>query len=142
MWVGGLAGENTQSTVTQSAASGSESVGAGSKDVGGLVGLNSTGATIAASTASGAVFATGSADVGGLVGDDAAAAISQSLATGAVLASNSTDVGGLVGGSPGGGTVVSSFWDTETTGQAASAGGTGATTAQLQAAGAGTPSPP
>ena len=139
MWVGGLAGENTQSTVTQSAASGSVSVGAGSQDVGGLVGLNSTGATIAASTASGAVFATGSADVGGLVGDNAAAAISQSLATGAVLASNSTDVGGLVGGSPGGGTVVSSFWDTETTGQAASAGGTGATTAQLQAAGAGTP---
>jgi len=42
-----------------------------------------------------------------------------------------TDVGGLVGYSSGG-TATNSFWDTETSGQATSAGGTDKTTAEMQ----------
>ena len=41
-------------------------------------------------------------------------------------------VGGLVGGLRGEGSVVDSFWDKQTSGQATSAGGTGKTTAEMQ----------
>jgi hypothetical protein len=44
--------------------------------------------------------------------------------------SGSTYTGGLVGGNAG--TVSNSFWDTETSGQGTSAGGTGKTTAQMK----------
>jgi hypothetical protein len=53
-----------------------------------------------------------------------------SYATGAVTAGENSDVGGLVGYN--GGTVTASYWDTQTSGQTTSAGGTGLTTAQLK----------
>jgi len=52
--------------------------------------------------------------------------VSNSYSTGSV--SSSVTAGGLVGA---GGTVHNSFWDTETSGQATSAGGTGKTTAEM-----------
>ncbi|MFC6283367.1 two-partner secretion domain-containing protein, partial [Polaromonas aquatica] len=88
---------------------------------GGLVGVN-TG-TVSNSYASGFVFSAFYA--GGLVGTNAGT-VSGSYATGTV--SGFSDTGGLVG-LDNSGTVSNSFWDTQTTGQATSAGGTGITTA-------------
>jgi len=129
--------------------------------VGGLVGRNQPGARIEASFSNGAVrsafsgtgglaganfgdignsyssasasTASGSNSVGGLAGFNGGT-IRNSLATGAVVntgeGSANTGGGGLVGG--GAGSVTNSFWNTETTGRAASNGGTGKTTAELQ----------
>ncbi|MBP7050338.1 MAG: hypothetical protein KBE65_04925 [Phycisphaerae bacterium] len=76
---------------------------------------------------------------GGLVGSNRGT-IRLSYATGAVVTAPSVDAfgaaldaGGLVGYSYGD-AIEHSFWDTETSGQATSAGGTGLTTAEMQAA--------
>ena len=111
-------------------------------DVGGLVGLDNTklqkllvkANSITQASGTGAVIvSSGSSAVGGLVGSNTAGnTVTQSFPIGPVLATGSSNVGGLVGLSAG--TVTSSFWDTETTGQATSAGGGGAmgvTTATL-----------
>jgi hypothetical protein len=55
--------------------------------------------------------------------------VSNSYSTGNVTGQNA--VGGLVGYNHDG-TVTDSFWDTETSGQATSDGGTGKTTAEMQ----------
>ncbi|GAF81040.1 unnamed protein product, partial [marine sediment metagenome] len=57
-------------------------------------------------------------------------AISRSYSTGSV--SGTTNVGGLLGDNEG--TVYLSFWDTETSGQSSSDGGTGLPTAEMQTA--------
>jgi len=49
------------------------------------------------------------------------------------MVSGSSGVGGLVGHNLWG-TITASFWDTQTSGQAKSAGGTGKTTAEMQKA--------
>ena len=54
--------------------------------------------------------------------------MSDSYSTGSVT--GSTNVGGLIGRNAG--TESNSFWDTETSGQATSDGGTGKTTAEMQ----------
>ena len=54
--------------------------------------------------------------------------MSNSYSTGGVTGDD--DVGGLVGYSEG--TVSNSFWDTETSGQSTSAGGTGKNTTEMQ----------
>ena len=126
-YVGGLVGFYFDlSTISNSYASVTVS---GNTDVGGLVGQNSRG-TISNSYATGTV--NGAAAVGGLVGSNGlGGAISNSYATGVVTGSQ--HVGGLAGYEWGGAAVTNSFWDTTTTGQAASAGGTGMTTAGMQA---------
>jgi hypothetical protein len=94
--------------------------------VGGMVGVNegiisncySTGAV------SGGDY---SYYLGGLVGWNSSS-ISNCYSTGAV--NGTSDVGGLVGYNYG--SVVGSFWDTETSGQTTSAGGTGKTTAEMK----------
>jgi filamentous hemagglutinin family protein len=72
---------------------------------------------------------------GGLVGLNVGT-ISNSLATGAISGGgdSGSGSGGLVGdtGGSGGGTVTNSFWNIDTSGTTASAGGTGKTTAELQ----------
>lgn len=72
--------------------------------------------------------------VGGLVGYSGALAVDSTVsncyATGTVSGSNY--VGGLVGFNDNGSTVENSFWDTETSGQVSSAGGTGKTTAEMK----------
>jgi len=106
----------------------------GSSHVGGLVGDNSYGTSVNNSYARGSVG--GSSDIGGLVGLNSGpggnyglvGVISKTYSTGNV--SGTSSVGGLVGAN--GGTVGDSFWDLTTSGRAASAGGRGMTTAQMQ----------
>ena len=70
-------------------------------------------------------------DVGGLVGYIPSTAVARVFATGAVSAAGSgTDVGGLLG-FDGSNSLTEAYWDTETTGRASSAAGTGRTTAQM-----------
>ncbi|UCD21508.1 MAG: hypothetical protein JSW22_05495 [Chloroflexota bacterium] len=126
--VGGLVGWNKNGTVSNSYATGRV---VGTSNVGGLVGKNSAPGNIAATSNS---YATGPVIgddiVGGLVGkNDNTGSVSDSYSTGSVTAS--TNVGGLVGkGQPS--DVTNSFWDTQTSGQGSSAGGTGKTTVEMQ----------
>lgn len=70
-------------------------------------------------------------DVGGLIGNNQLGArVQNCYSTGSVTGNN--DVGGLVGDNSDS-TVSNSFWDTETSGMTTSAGGTGLTTAEMQA---------
>ena len=148
---GGLVGDNNgQSTVSNSCSTGNVS---GDWDVGGLVGVNSPTCTISSSYSTGSVsgnfwvgglaaynlgtvsnsYSTGSVTgdqyVGGLVGDNGSGgSVSNSYSTGSV--SGIYDVGGLLGRNSG--AVSDSFWDTETSGEATSDGGTGKTTGEMQ----------
>jgi hypothetical protein len=76
-------------------------------------------------------YSTGSVNgdrwVGGLVGSNYKSTVSNSYSSGSVT--GGSWVGGLVGENAG--TVDNSFWDTETSGQATSDGGTGKTTAEM-----------
>jgi len=123
--VGGLVGENLlMATVSSSYSTGNVS---GDEDVGGLVGT-SIMASVSNSYSSGNVI--GDVNVGGLVGENKfEGTVNNSYSTGSVTG-NST-VGGLVGWNNDA-TVSDSFWDTETSGQASSDGGTGKTTAEMQ----------
>lgn len=98
--------------------------------VGGLVGLNA--GTISHSFSRADV--SGQVYVGGLTGANwgEVAYVKHSYSTGQV--SGTTSVGGLVGTNfnTGPDPVVDSYWDTETSGQSISAGGTGKTTAEMQ----------
>jgi hypothetical protein len=97
----------------------------GNDNVGGLVGKNSD--TASDSYAIGPV--TGNDNVGGLLGrNDNTGSASDSYSTGSVT--GNLHVGGLTGRNAG--AVSNSFWDTETSGQLGSAGGTGKTTAQMK----------
>jgi hypothetical protein len=71
---------------------------------------------------------TGSDYVGGLVGENSYGTVRDSYSTGSVTGNHT--VGGLVGVNWG--TVSNSFWDTQTSGQATSDGGTGKTTAEMK----------
>ena len=101
--------------------------------VGGLAGQS--GGSIQASYAAGAVAGHGNTrftKVGGLTGNNGGT-ITASYARGKVTASGSGAAGGgLVGGNLRNGRVVASYWDTTTSGQAGSAGGTGQTSRALQ----------
>src|ERR1035437_6332835 len=109
--------------------------------VGGLVGSDSRGA-ITQAYATGAIFATDSGlEVGGLIGRIDTTTITQSYATGKItvtpVGNTSASIGGLVGDKFDGlgiGAVSSSYWDTQTTGQASSPVGVGMITSQLTAA--------
>jgi hypothetical protein len=119
--VGGLIGQN-HGTVSKSYSTGSV---IGSSYVGGLFGWNREG-TVSNSYSSARVD--GDSLVGGLVGHNRAG-VSNCYSTGNVTGLE--DVGGLVGRNYQG-TVSNSFWDTETSGQTTSDGGTGKTTAEMQ----------
>jgi hypothetical protein len=131
--VGGLVGRNWEGTISNCYATGSV---IGTTNVGGLVGKNSYG-TISNCYASGSV--SGNSDVGGLVGTNGCydpgglhpGRIFNCYSTGSVT--GMTNVGGLVGERVSG-TVSDSFWDTQTSGQSSSDGGTGKTTAEMQIA--------
>ena len=126
-YVGGLVGLMHGGAITASYATGSVS---GDDYVGGLVGLMQGGA-ITASYATGSV--TGNRYVGGLAGASGHIdSITASYATGSV--SGNRDVGGLVGIRFGSSLVevTGSYWDTQTTGQDSSGGGSGKTTRELQ----------
>src|SRR5882724_2041229 len=143
---GGLAGINV-GNITQTFAIGSVTGGSDSL-IGGLVGINSvpfslSGApvTIVQSYAIGSVTGGPNSHVGGLVADNIGGTISETYAVGPVNGAGNSIVGGLLAlNSPGTnvftgatspGVVTSSYWDSLSTGQSVSAGGTGKTTAQL-----------
>jgi len=118
-YVGGLAGGNA-GTVSNSYSTGSV---VGDYMVGGVAGVNSGTLSDSHSTSD----VTSGTGAGGLAGQNFGT-ISISYSTGSVTGNNYT--GGLVGYNEG--TVSDSFWDTETSGQATSAGGTGKTTSEMQ----------
>ena len=154
--VGGLVGRNLIGTVSNSYSTGSIT---GNSLVGGLVGENGglppNPSNISDSYSMGSV--TGMTYVGGLVGYIFNGTVSNCYSTSNVT-SNSSYVGGLVGYleedyelesySPGSATgdiqsqgavrlsegsiVINSFWDTETSGQCTSSGGTGKNTTEMQ----------
>ncbi|WP_157464725.1 BspA family leucine-rich repeat surface protein [Balneola vulgaris] len=140
-YYGGLVGYMDGGSISESYATGSvtESTGFGSQ-VGGLVGGAGGGIalTISDSYATGAV--SGYDDVAGLVGAVfGGVTITNSYATGAVSGDvSAVNLGGLVGFEDDytletlGNTYNSSYWDSMTTGQASSAGGTAKTTTEMQ----------
>ena len=117
--VGGLVGQNSD-TVSDSYATGSVT---GSDYVGGLAGRNegSVGNSCSASSVTGDDY------VGGLVGKNDGTA-GKSYSTGSVT--GNTHFGGLVGQNND--IVEYSFWDTQTSGQDTSDGGTGKTTTEMK----------
>jgi hypothetical protein len=119
--VGGLVGCNRGGIVTNSYSTGSVT---GKDAVGGLAGLNE--GAVSTSYSRGTV--TGKWWVGGLVAYHAGI-VDSSYATGSVA--GELAVGGLIGGSASGASTSNSFWDTDSSGQAISDGGTGKTTAEM-----------
>jgi len=124
-YVGGLVGLNEYGEVTRCFSTGKVVGGVG---VGGLIGFNNYGGRIINGYNISAV--SGGKDVGGLVGLNYGDVI-RCHSVGVVDAVGGLGIGGLVGY---GGTVTESFWDIETSGQFASKGGTGKTTAEMQTA--------
>jgi hypothetical protein len=119
--IGGVAGYSA-GDVTSSYSTGTVT---GSDMVGGLAGQNDGTVSNSYSIAD----VTGEYSVGGLVGFIDRGTLSKCYAMGKVA--GDSGVGGLVGDNYEG-TVSDSFWDTETSGQASSDGGTGKTTAEMR----------
>ncbi|HTP79452.1 MAG TPA: GLUG motif-containing protein [Bacteroidota bacterium] len=159
--IGGFAGENeggSGGSITNSYATGNVIDSSSSENVGGFVGKNYSGGNINKCYCTGNVQ--GGSYIGGFVGENLASCIiNNSYSRGNVVSnagivvggfagyiegSNGTidtcystgnisgggSIGGLVGAN--GGFVNSSFWDTQTSGQSSSAGGTGKTTTQMK----------
>ncbi len=122
-YVGGLIGNSNGGIITSSF---STSIVNGFNYVGGLMGYISDGETVN-SYAAGDV--TGKNYTGGLIGYGGGT-IMNSYSNGTVTGTGFY-IGGLLGYFSGG-TITSSFWDTQTSSQIASAGGIGNTTAQMQ----------
>ena len=119
--IGGLVGKNAASVVS------SYTLGsvAGGAQVGGLIGYNYSGGTIDNCYSKATV--TGSQFLGGLIGQNAGS-VNHTYASGPVSGGYQL-MGGLIGSNNS--TVSHSFWDTQTTGQSTSAGGTARTTAEM-----------
>jgi len=120
---GGLVGYNQNGSIITSFSSGTTN---GDMSVGGLAGWN-WGGVITQCYSTGIV--TGNFDVGGLLGSDAEGHVTYCYSTGMVGGESS--VGGLLGYGVDS-NVTNCFWDTETSAQTTSAGGTGETTAEMQ----------
>jgi hypothetical protein len=130
--VGGIAG-GSNSLISQSYATGTIY---GQTRVGGLVGVNGEDSEIIDSYATGSV--TGQSNLGGLAGRCGYGKINNSYSVGAVnptnMGSSPSYYGGLLGRDQSSCEVNNSFWDTETSGQASSALGTGKTTEEMKTA--------
>jgi hypothetical protein len=137
--VGGLVGMTRGGNVTQC---NSNSAVSGVSSVGGLLGGNYGPSIVTACYSVGVVE--GIDCVGGLVGENGGEIIYcySAASVNRLYLWNDDTVGGLVGSSasrdsddgPVVGLATMSFWDTQTSGQATSAGGTGKTTAEMQTA--------
>ncbi|MDA3799244.1 MAG: hypothetical protein PF692_09210 [Kiritimatiellae bacterium] len=122
LYVGGLCGDNEFGKVLNSYSTGSVF---GLLHVGGLCGDNDFG-TILNSYSTGSVD--GAKYVGGLCGDNYIGTINSCYSTGKVIFDSYG--GGLVGYNRG--SIISSFWDIQTSGMTTSDGGIGKTTAEMQ----------
>lgn len=125
---GGLVANNYNGVIRNCYATGS--VVGTYDEVGGLVGWNAySNAQIINSYATGQVSG-GGVGIGGLLGENySAATVVSCYATGKVI--GGTKVGGLIGDTIESATTTNSYWDTETSGQATSAGGTGYSTSAM-----------
>ena len=137
--VGGLVGQfSSNSSGDVHASFSTADVNGTGSQVGGLIGLfegpmmGGGGGALTNSFARGDVTITGNAhSVGGLIGGVSDATITRVYATGEVSVSGTgTDVEGLVGRAART-SFTDSFWDTQTSGRATIAAGTGKTTAEL-----------
>lgn len=135
---GGLVGQNIGGMIDQSFATGDVHASWSATTIGGLVGMNTSSSVISNSFARGNVFAdipptlSSSGGIAGLVGLNNGE-IRQSYSTGSVNNSSTLASGGLIAANAiFRGTVINSFWDTQSSGMLTSGGGTGLTTAQMQ----------
>jgi beta-lactam-binding protein with PASTA domain len=136
--LGGLVGQQYTGTINSCYNAGSVNSSASASVVyaGGLVGSQRSG-TISNCYNAGSVFSSAMINppfIGGLVGGqvDTLARIENCYSTGKVSGNLiANNAGGLLGIRISG-TVVSSYWDTQTSGMTISAGGTGKTTAQMK----------
>lgn len=126
--IGGLIGMNSHgSTISRSFSRATVNALSSGISVGGLTGSNSGGISKCFSHGN----VSNGSTLGGLVGsNNVAGSIYNSYSIGAVSGSGD-EIGGLVGNNLS--TVSNSFWNTETSGEPASAGGTGKTAAEMQA---------
>ncbi|WP_326941689.1 two-partner secretion domain-containing protein [Actimicrobium sp. GrIS 1.19] len=123
-YLGGLVGQNWSGSVSNSYATGDITSLTGGSNVGGLVGYGHNSASVNNSYATGAVV--GGQGVGGLMGSmNKNSVINNSYSTGHVT--GTSYVGGLIGVTSSGAGVNNSFWNTQTSQQATSGGGAGAT---------------
>lgn len=126
--VGGLVGGNAPGNIIDTSyATGTVT---SITNVGGLVGNNNGGIVINSYSSS---ATTGNTNVGGLIGNNGeyySPIVENSYSSGTV--SGVSNVGGLIGYDGEIGTTTNSYWNTDTSGQLTSAGGTGKTTAELQ----------
>lgn len=134
--LGGLAGQHWYGTISYCHATGPVAAGQNGHTLGGLVGA-CAGGRIFASYATGAISGqAGSRLLGGLSGQvQTAAVVTECYATGSLLVDDEPyGRGGFVGriAGPQDARIERCFWDTETSGAAASAAGQGLTTAQMQ----------
>jgi hypothetical protein len=125
-YVGGLVGFNWTGSINQCC---STCIATGDSYVGGLVG-DSVAGTVIRSYSEGAVD--GNFAVGGLLGANESSKLSECYSVGKIT--GASRVGGLVGFMDDTMTGYTSFWDTQTSGQAHSAQGMGRTTYQMQGA--------
>lgn len=127
---GGLVGGRQYASFSIQSCYATGTVNSTSYYVGGLVGTGNGIIDACYATGNVTTSYTNSAYIGGLVGTNSAI-ITASFSTGLVTAASSSRRGGLVGN--GGANVTdTNYWDTQTSGQDTSAGGTGLTTTELQ----------
>jgi len=124
-YVGGIVGDNYEAARVKQCFNEGNVTGTGT-DCGGVVGYNHSNAYVFNNYNMGTV--SGNIAAGGLVGNNTSS-VDKCYSVG--LVSGSVSPGGLVGGT-GSGTVLNSFWNTETSGQGNSYGGTGKTTTQMK----------
>jgi len=125
--VGGLVGSHS-GLIDRCYAIGDVTAPSATWAVGGLVGYSSSG-DVRDSYARGAV--TGDSYVGGFIGYVYGGnTLDNCYSTGLVTGDPTNHTGGFAGGNAG--TITDCFWDTQTSGQATSDGGTGKTTAQMK----------
>ena len=125
--IGGLVGKNSSATVEYSYSYSSTTMNGNNWNIGGLVGYNYK-STINNCHSGGSV--NGAFAVGGLVGNNSSTAtVTKCYSTGNVVGTDSF-IGGLVGYNIG--SVSNCFWDTETSKQSTSGGGTGKTTGEMK----------
>lgn len=125
-YIGGLTGQIGPGTVSRCYSYANVS---GDRNVGGLVGKTGDESSVVTNC-----YATGSVEgneyIGGLVGQIERGAANKCYSAGSV--SGNRNAGGLTGYIRVLGRTLRCFWDTQSSGQSTSAGGTGNTTAQMQ----------
>ncbi len=122
-YVGAIAGVLLNGSISNCASR----VSVGGTLAGGLVGLNQNGTLRNVSVRDAVV--SGNSIIGGLVGYAAGGVFSRSYSSAVVM--GPSDAGGLIGFASSSPTISSCYWDTQASGRATSAGGTGLSTAAM-----------